>query len=114
MKIKEPFIILGQIENRGNDDGFLTINEVLELKLNADLVVLSACSTGKGKIREAKDKKSRVALRFTKGILFSIVTAKITQSKREVKVRCIKQSWPLFSCWSASYTYPPACLRKHA
>jgi CHAT domain-containing protein/Tfp pilus assembly protein PilF len=52
--IKEPFIILGQVENRGNDDGFLTLSEVLELKLNADLVVLSACSTGKGKMTEGE------------------------------------------------------------
>jgi len=52
--IKEPFIILGQVENKGKDDGFLTLSEVLELKLNADLVVLSACSTGKGKITEGE------------------------------------------------------------
>ncbi|MBW4522153.1 MAG: CHAT domain-containing protein [Scytolyngbya sp. HA4215-MV1] len=31
-------------------DGFLTANEVLHLKLNADLIVLSACNTGQGKI----------------------------------------------------------------
>ena len=52
--IKEPFIILGQVENKGNDDGFLTLSEVLKLKLNADLVVLSACSTGKGKVTEGE------------------------------------------------------------
>lgn len=52
--IKEPFIILGQVENRGGDDGFLTLSEVLGLKLNADLVVLSACSTGRGKMTEGE------------------------------------------------------------
>ncbi len=52
--IKEPFIILGQVENRGQDDGFLTLTEVLELKLDADMVVLSACSTGKGKMMEGE------------------------------------------------------------
>lgn len=52
--IKEPFIILGQVENRGKDDGFLTLSEVLELRLNADMVVLSACSTGRGKMMEGE------------------------------------------------------------
>ncbi len=52
--IKEPFIILGQVENRGKDDGFLTLSEVLALKLDADMVVLSACSTGKGKMIEGE------------------------------------------------------------
>jgi CHAT domain-containing protein len=33
-----------------NDNGLLTSSEILDLKLNADLVVLSACNTGRGKI----------------------------------------------------------------
>ena len=32
------------------DDGLLSANEVLDLKLNAELVVLSACDTGRGRI----------------------------------------------------------------
>ena len=34
----------------GNDDGLLTLSEILDLKLNAELVVLSACNTGRGKL----------------------------------------------------------------
>jgi CHAT domain-containing protein len=46
----EPFILLGQVENKGKDDGFLTLSEVLDLKLRAEMVVLSACLTGHGKV----------------------------------------------------------------
>jgi CHAT domain-containing protein/Tfp pilus assembly protein PilF len=34
----------------GNDSGLLSSSEIFNLKLNADLVVLSACDTGQGKI----------------------------------------------------------------
>ncbi len=38
--------------NKGNEkgDGLLTAGEILDLKLNAELVVLSACDTGRGRI----------------------------------------------------------------
>ncbi len=34
----------------GKDNGLLTAEEILSMKLNADLVVLSACNTGNGRI----------------------------------------------------------------
>jgi CHAT domain-containing protein/Tfp pilus assembly protein PilF len=36
---------------QGQDDGLLTSNELFDMKLNADLVVLSACDTGRGDIK---------------------------------------------------------------
>jgi CHAT domain-containing protein len=38
----------------GADDGFLTVLEVFRMKCPADLVVLSACETGKGKVYKAE------------------------------------------------------------
>lgn len=46
--VKEPAIILSQPDPVGDYDGFLTMHEVFELKLNAELTLLSACSTGSG------------------------------------------------------------------
>ncbi|MEY3869986.1 MAG: hypothetical protein RLZZ338_3877 [Cyanobacteriota bacterium] len=34
----------------GNDNGLLTSSEIFDLKLNASLVILSACNTGRGKL----------------------------------------------------------------
>jgi CHAT domain-containing protein len=41
----QPLLVLGA---GGSEDGLLTIDEVLGLNLDADLVVLSACSSGRG------------------------------------------------------------------
>lgn len=42
------------MENRGGDDGFLTLTEVLDLRLDAQMVVLSACVTGRGRVMEGE------------------------------------------------------------
>lgn len=52
--INEPFLLLGQVENLAKDDGVLTLSKVLDMRLDADLVVLSACVTGRGQALEGE------------------------------------------------------------
>ena len=47
--IQQPALVLSLVKRDENNDGFLTLNEVLNLKMNAEVVVLSACKTGLGK-----------------------------------------------------------------
>jgi CHAT domain-containing protein len=52
--VKEPVLVLSQVENTGDDDGLLTLSEVLAMNLNADLVTLSSCVSGVGKVVEGE------------------------------------------------------------
>jgi len=52
--VQEPTLVLTQVENKAPDDGFLTFNKVLRLKLDADLVTLAACMTGVGQVMQGE------------------------------------------------------------
>lgn len=52
--VKEPTLVLTQVENKPPDDGFLTFSNVLKLKLDAQLVSLAACMTGVGQVMQGE------------------------------------------------------------
>ncbi|MBK8575454.1 MAG: CHAT domain-containing protein [Elusimicrobia bacterium] len=47
--INEPALVLNQLGTDENNDGFLTMREVMNLNINAEVVALTACQTGLGK-----------------------------------------------------------------
>lgn len=49
-----PSLVLSLVGDQRGEDGFLTLGEVTGLRLNADLVVLSACQTGQGRLYNAE------------------------------------------------------------
>lgn len=43
-------LVLSQLQNNSSDDGLLEAWEIMKMDLNADLVILSACDTARGKV----------------------------------------------------------------
>ena len=50
----QPALVLSQDGGPDKDNGLLQFSDILQLRLNADLVVLSACETGLGQLREGE------------------------------------------------------------
>ena len=48
-RVKQPALVLSNPDPKTHNAGFLTMADVFDLSLNADLVTLSACNTGRGK-----------------------------------------------------------------
>ena len=50
----QPALVLSMTDGGGQNNGLLQFTDILDLKLNADLVVLSACDTGLGQYRDGE------------------------------------------------------------
>ena len=50
----QPALILSQTNTARDSSGLLQFSDILRLNLNADMVVLSACETGLGQLRDGE------------------------------------------------------------
>jgi len=48
--LRQPALVLSQVDNPPGENGYLTMAEVMDLKLRADVVGLMACETAAGKV----------------------------------------------------------------
>lgn len=53
-RINQPGLVLSHPDPHTKTEGYLTMADVLGLKLNADLVTLSACNSGRGRVEKGE------------------------------------------------------------
>jgi CHAT domain-containing protein len=97
--------VLSLFDEQGrSQDGFLRLHDIYNLHLPADLVVLSACSTGLG-----KEIKGEGLIGLTRGFMYagaSSVVASLWKVDDEATAELMKHFY------AAMFTKPPAALRE--
>jgi len=68
------FLLFAKPKDAANDDGLLEAREIMNLKLNADLVVLSACETARGRIGAGEGVMGLTWAFFAAGCRATLVT----------------------------------------
>lgn len=101
-------VVLSLVDRQGNpQDGFLRLNEIYNLKLAADLVVLSACQTALG-----KDIKGEGLVGITRGFMYA-GAARVVASLWKVDDRASAELMKYFyeSLFGQPRLRPAAALR---
>ena len=101
-------VVLSLIDRQGNrQDGFLRLNEIYNMKLSADLVVLSACQTALG-----KDIKGEGLVGLARGFMYA-GAARVVASLWKVDDRATAELMKYFyeGIFGQSQLRPAAALR---
>jgi CHAT domain-containing protein len=101
-------IVLSMVDKQGKwQDGFLQVHDIYGLKLNADLVVLSACQTALG-----KDVRGEGMIGLTRGFMYA-GASRVVASLWRVPDQATAELMNLFySAMFVENLTPAASLRK--
>jgi len=77
--------LLLSLDNDVKEDGFLQVREIYNLRMTADLVVLSACHTGKGKLEKGEGVLGLPRIFFYSGVRSVVSTLWIIEDKSSAK-----------------------------
>ncbi len=103
-------LVFAQTGTNEKEDGLLEAREILEMNLNADLVVLSACETGRGKISAGEGLIGLTWALFVAGVPSTVVSQwKVAdQSTAELMVEFHKMLQAKNEQGNRLHTYPQA------